>query len=38
VTDDESGKSMGEDEVAGVGRDESELERFVRACRREARS
>jgi len=36
--DNESGESTGEDEVEGVGRDESELERLVRGCRREADS
>ena len=39
MMDDDSGESTGEDEVAGVGRDESELEwlvNLVRGCRREA--
>ena len=35
---DDSGESTGVDEVAGVGRDESELEWLVRGCRREAGS
>ena len=34
--DDESGGLTGEDEVADVGRDESELEWLVRGYRREA--
>jgi len=38
VMDDESGESTGEVEVAGARRDESELERLVRCCRREAGS
>ena len=33
--DDDSGESTGVDDVAGVGRDESELEWLVRSCRRE---
>ena len=36
--DDDSGESMGEDEVAGVGSDETELELLVRGCRGEAGS
>ena len=36
MMDSESGESTGEDEVAVVGRDEPELERLVRRCRREA--
>ena len=36
--DDDSGKTTGVDEVAGVGRDESEFEWLVRGCRREAGS
>ena len=36
--DEESGESMGEEEVEGVGRDESELEWLVRGFRRVARS
>ena len=34
----ESGESMVEDEVADVGRDESELEWLVQGCRRVAGS
>ena len=37
VMDGESGESTGEDEVADVGRDESELEWLVRGCRRVVR-
>ena len=36
--DDDSGESAVEDEVAGVGRDESDWEWLVRGCRREAGS
>jgi len=32
--DGESGESAGEDEVADVGRDDSELEWLVRGCQR----
>ena len=38
MMDGESSESMGEDEVADVGRDESELEWLVRDCQRVARS
>ena len=38
MMDDESGEPTGEYEVAGVGRDESKLERLVRGCCREAGS
>ena len=34
--DDESGESTGEDEVTGVGGDESGLEKLVRGCQRKA--
>ena len=34
MIDDESGESTVENEVAGVGKDESELERLVQGCRR----
>ena len=36
--DGESGESVVENEVAGVGRDESELESLVRGCQRVAGS
>ena len=36
--DDDSGEITRVDEVAGVGRDESELKWLVRGCRREAGS
>ena len=36
--DNDSGESVEEDKVAGVGRDESQLEWLVRGCRREAGS
>ena len=32
MIDDDSGEQQGVDEVAGVGRDESELEWLVRGC------
>jgi len=38
VMDGDSGESTVENEVAGVGRDESELEWLVRGCRRVAGS
>ena len=38
LMDNDSGESTEEDEVAGVGRDESEFEWLVRGCRREAGS